>query len=391
MKRKIYKLFSSKIRIRVSGKNINNFVKRLIKNNINIVKLIPVNYKEIDIIIDYSDLDKINKIKSIYDIKITRTYGYLRLLHLLKKNTFIIISLIFSILCIYILSNMVFNIEVIHSSSKIINLVEEELNSHGIKKYSFMKSYDELEKIKNDILEDNKENLEWMEIIREGTKYIVRVEERIINKNNNDINNYNVVAGKNAVIKSINATSGEKVKNIDTYVRKGEIVISGDITLPNNKKIISSANGKVVGEVWYNIDVQYPYYYHEVKYTGKKKKVLVLNFINKRISFFDFKKYNFFEKDVKYIFKDNTNLVSLTYEYQYETNVIDKTYNKEEAKKEAINLAKNKLLEKYSKIEEITNVTILNETNLNSKIRLSLFVTCNEDITKYEKVKIEEE
>ncbi len=36
-------------------------------------------------------------------------------------------------------------------------------------------------KIKNKILEENKDTLEWLEIIRNGTKYTIRVEERIIN------------------------------------------------------------------------------------------------------------------------------------------------------------------------------------------------------------------
>lgn len=390
MKYKIFNLFSSNIKIKIIGKNTNNFIRKLIKNKINIIKIIPINYKEIDIIINYKDIDKINKIKSIYDVKVTNVYGFLNILRIIKKNIYLLISLLFGLSIIFILSNTVFNIEVIHSSSKIITLVNDELEKNGIKKYSLMKSYAEVEKIKNKILEDNKDNLEWMEIIRSGTKYIVRVEERIIKKNNDDNDSYDIVAGKNAVIKRINAISGEKVKNINTYVRKGEIIISSNITLPNNDKISSSAKGSVIGEVWYNIDVEYPYYYHEVKYTGRKKKVLVLNFINKKISFFDFKKYKSFDKDVKYIFKDYFNIMSLTYEYQYETNIIDKYYTKEEAKEKAVNLAKEKLREKYDKIIDIDKIIITSERDFNAKIRLSLFTKCIEDITKYEKVKIEE-
>ena len=32
MKEKIFRIFSSNIKIRVSGRNINNFIKRIIKN-----------------------------------------------------------------------------------------------------------------------------------------------------------------------------------------------------------------------------------------------------------------------------------------------------------------------------------------------------------------------
>ena len=132
----------------------------------------------------------------------------------------------------------------------------------------------ELEKIEKEILNNNKDNLEWLEIIRNGTKYTVRVEERIINKEIDDNKNYDIVSSKNAVIRVIEAESGEKVRDINTYVKKGETIISAYITTPSEEKILSTARGKVIGEVWYIIDINYPYYHHEVKYTGNKKNVI---------------------------------------------------------------------------------------------------------------------
>ena len=302
MKEKIFRIFSSNIKIRVSGRNINNFIKRIIKNNIKIVKLTPRSHKEVDLIIDYNDLEEIEKYKTIYDIKIVRYYGKLHIIKFLKKNRFILLFLLLSVIIVFILSNMIFSVEVIHSNSKIIKLVTEELKDYGIKKYAFAKSYSEVEKIEKEILNNNKDNLEWLEIIRNGTKYTVRVEERIINKEIDDNKNYDIVSSKNAVIRIIEAESGEKVRDINTYVKKGETIISAYISTPSEEKILSTARGKVIGEVWYTIDINYPYYHHEVKYTGNKKKVLVFNFINKRISLFDFKKYKTFDKNIKNIF-----------------------------------------------------------------------------------------
>ena len=386
MKDKILKIFSSSIKIKVTGRNINNFLKRLINNNINIEKVIPISHKEIDLIINYQDLDKVLKLKTIYNIKIVRYYGKLRIIKRVKKDIFILSSLLISLLLIYTLSNVIFKVEVIHSNKNIIKLVTKELEDNGIKKYKFVKNYQEIEKIKKKILEENKDTLEWLEIIREGTKYTIRVEERIINNKPKDNKIYNIVASKNAVIKNIYAESGEKVRSINTYVKKGDIVISSDITLPNNEKIAKTASGKVQGEVWYSINIEYPYQYHEVKYTGNKKKVLVLNLLNKRISFFDFHKYKTFNRNIKYIFNNNITSISLIYEDEYETNIINEVYDYNTAKEKAITKAKKKLLEKYSNIEEVTNVKIINEEDKETKISLSLFVTCLEDITEYQEV-----
>lgn len=386
MKDKILKIFSSSIKIKVTGRNINNFLKRLINNNINIEKVIPISYKEIDLIINYQDLDKVLKLKTIYNIKIVRYYGKLRIIKRIKKDIFILSSLLISLLLIYTLSNVIFKVEVIHSNKNIIKLVTKELEDNGIKKYKFVKNYQEIEKIKNKILEENKDTLEWLEIIREGTKYTIRVEERIINNKPKDNKIYNIVASKNAVIKSIYAESGEKVRSINTYVKKGDIIISSDITLPNNEKISKTASGKVQGEVWYNINIEYPYQYHEIKYTGNKKKVLVLNLLNKRISFFDFHKYKTFNRNIKYIFNNNINPISLIYEDEYETNIINEVYDYNTAREKAITKAKEKILEKYPNIKDITNIKIINEEDKKNKISLNLFVTCLEDITEYQEV-----
>ena len=386
MKDKIFRIFSSSILIRVTGRNINNFIKKMIRSKINIVKVIPISYKEVDIIIDYNDLEKVNKFKTIYDIEITKYYGKLKLLRLLKKNIYIISFLVLGLIIISILSNMIFSVEVIHSNSKIIKLLNEELSDYGIEKYSFVKKYNDIEKIEEKILEDNKETLEWLEIIRDGTKYIVRVEERIINSNIDENKNYDIVASKNAVIKYITAEKGEKIREVNTYVKKGDVVISSFITLPNNEKVEGTAKGEVVGETWYTIDTEYPYFYNEVLYTGNKKRVLVFNFVNKRISLFDFDKYKSFDKNVKYIFENRFIPVSLGYEYQYETKVINDIYTYDEAKEKAIELAKEKLLNKYENIIKINKITVVSEEDLTSKIKLSLFISCDENITEYKEV-----
>lgn len=386
MKDKILKIFSSSIKIKVTGRNINNFLKRLINNNINIEKVIPISHKEIDLIINYQDLDKVLKLKTIYNIKIVRYYGKLRIIKRIKKDIFILSSLLISLLLIYTLSNVIFKVEVIHSNKNIIKLVTKELEDNGIKKYKFVKNYQEIEKIKKKILEKNKDTLEWLEIIREGTKYTIRVEERIINNKPKDNKIYNIVASKNAVIKNIYAESGEKIRSINTYVKKGDIIISSDITLPNNEKISKTASGKVQGEVWYSINIEYPYQYHEIKYTGNKKKVLVLNLLNKRISFFDFHKYKTFNRNIKYIFNNSVTPISLIYEDEYETNIINEVYDYDTAREKAIAKAKEKLLEKYPNIEEVTDIKIITEEDKETKISLNLFVTCLEDITEYQEV-----
>ena len=81
----------------------------------------------------------------------------------------------------------------------------------------------------------------------------------------------------------------------------------------------------------------------------------------------------------------------MNYEYQYETEVTNDIYTKEEAKNKAVETAKEKLLLKYSNIKEIKDVTIVNETSNDVHLSLTLFVKAYEDITEYKEVIINEE
>ena len=88
---------------------------------------------------------------------------------------------------------------------------------------------------------------------------------------------------------------------------------------------VAIGNSKLV-KVFNKSTTPYSSLLNTAVYTGNKKKVLVFNFINKRISLFDFKKYKTFDKNIKNIFYNNVTPISLNYEYQYETEVIDDIY-----------------------------------------------------------------
>lgn len=378
--------YDSIIKIKVTGININNYIKRIIKNKINIINITPISHKECHIILKYKEYIKLKKIKTTYKIEIINKYGRLKIKEKFKKNQILIIFIILSILMLYILSNIMFSIKIIHSDSEIRKLVKEELINNGIKKYRFKKKYNKLEKIEEKILENNKDKLEWIEIEEKGTKYIVRIEERKTTKKENKTQNQNIVASKDAIINKVEAITGEITKNKNQYVKKGEIVISGIIKHADNEETIKQAKGKVYGEVWYSIKVEYPYVYQEELLTGKAKKVYVLNIMNKNIQIFNKNKYKNFNKKDKVIIENKLLGLKLLKQKQYELKVIDEVYTEEEVIKKAVDYSKNKLLKENKRIKKIKDTKIINQEELDSKIELNIFVSAIEDITEIQKI-----
>lgn len=382
MKNSLIIKFKSKFKLNIKGKNIERFIKRLRTNDIEILKLEYLKYNNVNIIIYKKDYEKLIQIKSIYDVDLIDKYGIIKIREIVNIYKMIIIIIIFSILLLIFLSNIIFDVKIVHNDKEIRKFIKTELEEHGIKKYKFKKSYHEIQEIKDKILDEYKDYIEWLEIESIGTSYIVRLQNRIIKEDENLLSNRNVVAKKSAIIKKIIAEKGEVVKEINTYVNKGDIIISGDIHLNENVMQTIPADGVVYGEVWYNVSVEYPYIYSEIKETGNIKDVYVLKIINKNIEF-TLNKFEDKRLDEEIIIFNSLLPISLVKQKQKELNTISLVLTEEEARNLAINKAKEKMNEKLNENEYIIDEQILKAELKENKIILSVFFSVFEDITDY--------
>lgn len=381
----------SKIKIKVTGKNIDRFINRLIKHNINIYGLDYVDRKNIILITTFDEMTKIEKIKTIYKIKILNYTGFKKYKYIISKNGYIVISLIVGFIFLKILTNMIFDIEVIHNNNELREILKIELEKNGMSKFKFKKNYKHIEKIKDNILTKYKDKIEWLEIESMGTKYIVRVEERINTKITDDNSYQNIISKYDSLILNLEAKSGEVIRNVGDYVHKGDVIISGNIMLNEEVKETVKAEGKVYGEVWYKVSVDYPLHYYEKKVTNESKKVLAINFFDKKIELFDFKKYKNKELKEKILAKNNIFPIYLSLDTQVNVIIIDEIYTVDEALKRAKEKIKDEFSKQLSEKEYIIDIKKLKLTQNNSKIKVDFFVTVYKNITDTQKIdKIEQ-
>ncbi len=371
-----------KIIINAKGRNIKRFIKKLNANKIELLKIDYISDGEVNVLIYKDNYEKVLELKSIYEIFDTESYGIGKIKKIMKVCKFLILSFIVGLVLFIILINLVFDIEVVHSDKDLRKLISNELKERGIKRYHFKKSYVEISKIKNEIIKKYPNKIEWIEIEEVGTKYIVRVEERKINKIEENNTPRNLIAKKNGVVKQIINHRGEQVIDLDTYVNKGEPIISGEIYL--NEKVMGKvkAEGKVYAEVWYNVKTTYPYTsYKEIK-TGKRKKTLVLNFLNKDIEF-SLNKYEHKKSKEKVILKNNIIPIYLSLDNQEETKLIDQVLTFDEAVIKAEEYSIKQMESKLNGKEYIIRSKNLKSVLKDSKIELEMFFAVYEDITAY--------
>lgn len=365
----------NKVRI-VVNENSNKFLNYLIYNKIYYDSL---NKNNEYFVLDVS-YDDYLYIRRRYKCHIVKYYGKKNIVNMYENNKYVLLSLIISFMLLFLLCNTIFDIKINSDNKDIINIINNSLSDNGIGVYKRKVSFDKLNNIKNKILEDNKDTLEWIEIREKGCIYYIDVTPRV--KSNNNVDNSlpsDIVAEKDGVIKHIVVHRGSKVIDNGDYVKKGDILISGNII--KNENVIDKVHseGVIYAETWKTVNISIPFkridyvykktinhYYldifgHKFTISGKYDSD---NTINKKSIVLD-KPYLFFK-----LYKEEKKI------YDYNEVIL----NKEEAYNEALNRSIDVINKKLSSDEYIISKKVLKKEVKRSKINLEVFFKVYEKI-----------
>ena len=178
--------------------------------------------------------------------------------------------------------------------------------------------------------------------------------------------------------------SGEIIKSKNTYVKKGDAIVIGYISLNDNVKDTVRSEGKVYGECWYNVTVTYPYRYYEEIETGNNKKIFVIKYLNKEIELFNLKKYKSKKTKNNILISNNILPISFIYQKQKEIKILDEKNTEKELIEKAIKYSNKKIESRLKEKEYIENYKILSKENHEDSITLNIFYSVIEDITDYQ-------
>lgn len=361
---------NKRIYLEVSNE-LNRFIKKCIDNNINLYNISYVKDKMV-VLIDVKDYLKIKRLNYYSKIRVVKYDGLLNIKKIIKDNMFYISIIFLSFIWMNLLTNYIVDIEIIHSNSGIRRLLKEELDKNNVKKFSLAYSFEELDNITKKILADNKNNLEWVSIKKDGMKYIVRAEERIIKSEVVSDKPRDIVASKDAYITKVISNKGNVLVRQGEYVKKGTVLISGKITLYEDVKGVTSASGSVYGNVWYESVVEIPKEISSERLTGKKRynlnvgnKILLRN-----------KYQNFRQKNIREI-----KIFGLKIKFYREEEVeIIKTKTDDEY---ALRRLKEEFDKKLNGKDMIIYQKVLKKEENNSTIKYRVFIITNELINAY--------
>ena len=325
----------------------------------------------------YSDYKRIKKYLVTYKVSIYSYTGLEKIKLFLKKYWVFTITNIIGIIMLLCVNNLIFKVEIKTNNANIKNLLIEELEKYNLTKMRFKKSHKNIEIIVKDILKNNKDKIKWLEIKYDGLVMIVNVTETISENINDEYPNCNIIASKDAKISSLNVYRGIALKEINDYVMKNDIILSGSITHNEEVKNTVCASGEVYGEVWYKVKVEVPFEETKKEYTGKNRYNLNIK-INDNI-------YNIFKSRIKIKDEKITNLYKLN---DFEINLVkEKEYIEKKSKisvddayNKGITLAIEKINLLLDEDEKIIDKKVLKKEVNDSTIYLEIFIVVKENI-----------
>ena len=367
------------MKIKVQIKGSEHLIIKLLKGlNINIYSINHIKDRSI-YKIDKNDIKKIPKNLIVYKSKTIKE-------SIIDNKEFIVSTLI-GVLFLLVFSNIIFNIKIIHNDKNIRYITKKELDKYGLKLFTFKKNYKEIESIKQKILNDYKNQYEWIEIIPNGMSYIVKIEKRVLTQNKKEKPFCDIVATKNAIIRKIQSFKGQTILDIGDYVHKGDTIISGEIRVNEDIKSTVCAEGVVRGNVWYSSNIKYPLYEYKKIYSGKDSSNIEIKLGSKSYTIFNVHFKHFITNKKRIIKIGNFEIIKHTNK-EYHLKKIKLT--KKSAINKALNLSKNRLLQRLKPNSQIINQKVLQSNKYNSIINMTVFYSVDEVVSKQiEKNKIE--
>lgn len=378
---------NSYLYLKVEGYASQKIVRKLTSINVSIFDLQEKN-SCVYVKILKDDYEKIEKYLKTIEFKKEKYIGPKYFQKTFMRYRMLFLAIIIGIFMVMIASNIIVDIDVIHEDEHLVELVTSELENYGVRKFNFRKGYKELQKIKSEIKNKHLDKIDWLEINKVGMKYVVRIEERIITNPEPKKEYCNLYATKDSLITKIKVFKGEAVVSINDYVKKGDLLVTGDIKL--NEEVVENvcASGNVYAEVWYEVNIKVPYEYYDLEKTGKKRKNIIINYDGVDHQIFKDRIENYEEKR-KIIF----DLLGVKIYVKTEEEVIKKKmkYTEEESINKALELAKKKVSLKLKDTDKIISQKILQKRVIDSTMDIDIFIVAEEEITSQVEIRKEAE
>jgi len=253
--------------------------------------------------ISYEDYKKYEGIIKETKMETVNKKGLSLKLGKLKVRKGFLAGLLILLVCLYVLSSLVWNVEVVGTNSitarNIINVLEQNNITMPIAHSSLQPK-----KIET-LIYSNFEKFKFVEVYIEGSNLIIFVKEKKPEKAEIKSNEpSSIISSKNAIINKVIAKSGQPMVKEGDVVYEGQTLVMGMVKNKNSEDFMMvPSEGTIYGKTYYNFEMKEEKLKNFEVATNKSKNVYYLQINGNSIKIIGdkdpYKNYNYSESTVK--------------------------------------------------------------------------------------------
>ncbi len=385
MKNQWTNFYTGNVEVKAQGHHVEAFVNDLVKSGIGVWNVKRKEDGSICFTIALYNVKKMRVIIRKYHCKAAflKRSGAPFLWKRLLLNSGFLIGFFLFLVCLFLLSNVVWGIEITGAKPETEHKIRQQLTKMGVETGRFQFYMDESDVIQRN-LSKRIEELTWVGVELKGTAYHFQVVEKKEPKRMKMDDRQNIIANKKAVVRKIFVEKGKAAVSVNDYVKKGQILVSSNISNGSRAELVP-AKADVWGEVWYKTDVSVPIKTTFSVFTGEEKTKHYARIKSFSLPIWGFEEHSFlkYEKDVtnKPLFFLGWKLPIFykTVTYRDKETVI-REYSKKEAIKRGHEVAENDLKKLLPKNSEVIGRKVLRESFESGKVILSIHYQVLENI-----------
>lgn len=378
MFKKLWNYINGYVMIEITGFSIERFINLCINKNITMSNLKDTN-NGVSFIMCVKDFKILHSIshKTGCKYKVISKYGVPFFIFKNRNRYVFLIGISVFIFLLYFFSSFIWSIKIVGvdnlNTTKLLNVCEQ--NKLYVGSYKRSINTTELQKtIKNTF-----DELSWISITVKGTLATIKVSENIKQDEEIISSHSNIISDVDGIITNIATKSGTPKVKVGDVIKKGDILVSGEIYLVEGEEIkgmyTTTSNSDIKAQINRILKVEVPFRYSKKHYTKKEQKRYELLFFNKSLqipSFNDKINYNTYDTIIsRRQLKISPNyplpfiLKTTTYK---EYTLVNYKYNESSAKKVANSLILDKINATINFSSDILDNNILYDIQKNKLI-----------------------
>lgn len=387
MKNKWIDYFYGQVTVRVTGRGIERFLNMLMRNDIHVSNVKRHGIETITFKMKVQDAMKIRQFARQGQVQLSFLHrkGMPFLTKRMVNNSGFLIGAVLFLFLIFLLSNVVWGIEIKGAKPATEYKIRQELDKMGVKVGKIQFFVNDVESIQRK-LTDQVSAITWVGVELKGTTYHFQVVEKNQPKAPEQPAPQNIVAKKKATIVKMYVEKGQPIVDLHDHVQRGQLLVSGLIGKEGEEKPVA-AKGEIWGETWYKSHVELPLNSTFSVFNGKEKRkhYLLIGKVKIPVWGFGNPSYKEFETETstqKIRFLRWQLPVSVVNETIRERQTIVRSYKNDEAAKIALEIAKKDIKSNLDEDAMIKEEKILHKTIDNGKVKLDVYFKIYENIAQ---------